>query len=51
VYGYPKSKRANITDDELKGFKRLAEVMLNFNEEQLRMAVETDVLKEVVCHE
>jgi hypothetical protein len=45
VYGYPKSKRANITDDELKGFKKLAEVMLNYNEEQLQTAVQTKILR------
>lgn len=51
VYGYPKSKRANITDDELTGFKKLADVMLNYNAEQLKTAVETEVLREVICHE
>ena len=51
VYGYPKSERENITDEELKGFKMLARVMLNYNEEQIRTALEADVLREVVCNE
>ena len=51
VYGYPKSERENITEDELKGFKLLAKGMLNYNEEQIRTALEADVLREVICHE
>ena len=51
VYGYPKSERENITEDELKGFKLLAKVMLNYSEEQIRTALEADVLREVICHE
>ena len=51
VYGYPKSERENITEDELKGFKLLAKVMLNYSEEQIRTALEADVLREVVCDE
>ena len=51
VYGYPKSERENITDEELKGFKMLARVMLSYNEEQIRTALEADVLREVVCNE
>jgi len=49
VYGFPKSARANIAEDELKGFKKLAALMLNYNEKQIRTAVEMEVLKEVIC--
>jgi hypothetical protein len=51
VYGYPKNERANIAEDELKGFKKLAAVMLNYNEEQVRTAVQMEVLREVICEE
>ena len=51
VYGYPKSERENITEEDLKGFKLLAKVMLNYNEEQIRTALQADVLREVICHE
>ncbi len=51
VYGFPKSERRNITDDELKGFRKLAQEMLAYDEEQLNTAVERGVLGEVVCDE
>ena len=51
VYGYPKSERENITEDELKGFKLLAKVMLNYSEEQVKTALQADVLREVICDE
>jgi len=51
VYGYRKSKRTNITEDELTGFTKLADGILNYHEEQLQTAVQTEVLREVICHE
>ena len=51
VYGYPKSKRANMTEVELTGLKKLADAMLDYNEEQLHTAMQTEVLREVICHE
>lgn len=51
VYGYPKNERENITEEELKGFKKLAKVLLTYNAEQLQTAVQAEVLREVICNE
>ena len=35
AYGFPKSKRDNIEDDELLGFKKQAKERLSLTEEQI----------------
>ena len=44
VYGFAKNSRANISDDELKGLKRLATEMLGYNGRVLSSLVESGVL-------
>jgi hypothetical protein len=47
VYGFEKSGQDNIEDDELREFRRLADVMLSYSEAEIGTAVETGVLIEV----
>lgn len=51
VYAFPKNQRANITEDELRGFRALARVMLALDEDEIELAVETGALREVDCDE
>lgn len=51
MYGFPKSERENITDDELKGFKKLANIMLDYTAKQLQAAVQAGALTEVIFDE
>ncbi len=51
VYGYAKKNRDNITRHELWGFKELARQMLNYDEQQLGLAMRSGVSKEVKCDE
>lgn len=50
AYGFAKSERDNIGDDELKAFRDLAAIMLAYDDEQIRLALDSNVLKEVMCH-
>lgn len=47
VYGFAKNAKANIKEDELKGLKMYAGVLLNFNSKALARALETGALVEV----
>jgi hypothetical protein len=47
VYGFGKNERDNIGDDELTEFKRLAALLLSYDDRQLRVAVEDGALIEV----
>jgi len=49
VYGFAKSERSNIESDELKAFRKLASVMLAYDEEALTAAVGEGALMEVMC--
>lgn len=49
VYGFPKSERDNIDASELEAFRNLAVVMLDYDDDQLRQALETEALQEVWC--
>ena len=51
VYGFAKSARSNIESDELKAFRKLASVMLAYDEEALAVAVGEGALMEVMCDE
>lgn len=51
VYGFPKSGRDNIREDELKAFKLLAGVLLAYNDQQLQTALDKGVLIPVICNE
>ncbi|MEG3437871.1 type II toxin-antitoxin system RelE/ParE family toxin [Pannus brasiliensis CCIBt3594] len=47
VYGFAKSERDNIDEDEERGFKDLAKVTFSFSEEELAKLVERGVYKEI----
>ena len=47
VYGFPKSARGNVCQDELQGFRQLADAMLNYDDATLAKALENGALQEV----
>jgi hypothetical protein len=47
VYGFEKSARDNIDDDELEEFRRLADKMLSYRDEEIKTALEAGALIEV----
>lgn len=49
VYGFAKSERGSIAADELKVFKKLALVMLNFDSDAITQAITEGALLEVFC--
>ena len=51
VYGFAKSERANISQDELAALKELAAEMLAYNEGEIMRAVASGPLIEVTCNE
>jgi hypothetical protein len=48
VYGFPKSARGNVREDELQGFRQLADAMLSYDDAALAKALEAGALQEVV---
>jgi hypothetical protein len=51
VYGFPKSFKANLNALELDGYQRLANLLLKFNDKDIKKALNTGELKEVEYHE
>lgn len=51
VYGFPKSARSKLQEDELKGFRELADVMLGYDKTALAKALKNGTIVEVTCHE
>jgi hypothetical protein len=51
VYGFAKSQRANISQDELAGLKELASEMLAYGEAEIAKAIASGALIEVICDE
>lgn len=49
VYGFAKNQRDNISADELKAFKELAQAFLAYTDEQIQNALETEKITEVIC--
>ena len=47
MYGFPKSARGNVRQDELQGFRQLADAMLNYDDATLAKALENGALQEV----
>ena len=47
VYGFEKSARDNIQDDELQAFRRLARQKLSYDDTELAAAIKAGVLIEV----
>jgi len=50
VYGFAKSDRDNISRDELKAFRRLADEMLALDDAALTAAMRNGTIMEVDCH-
>lgn len=51
VHGFAKNEQANIDDDELVALRKLAAVMLDYDESALCRALENKTLTEVICDE
>ena len=51
VYGFTKSKRDNINQDELAGFKALADIMLGYDDATLTRSLNSGAIVEVKCDE
>ena len=51
VYGFAKSKRGNINQDELAGFKALADEMLGYDDATLARSLKSGAIIEVKCGE
>ncbi|MDN5836578.1 MAG: type II toxin-antitoxin system RelE/ParE family toxin [Nitrosospira sp.] len=49
LHGFPKSDKANITQDEKKAFQFAGKVFLDLSTDNLRKVVQTGVLMEVCC--
>lgn len=47
IYGFSKSRQANITDNDEAALKQLAAIYLGFTEKQLNIAADTGDLTEV----
>ena len=50
VYGYAKNDIADIAPDDLKGFRRLAALMLVLDDTDLARVLATGTLTELDCH-
>lgn len=51
IYGFAKSDRANISQDELTALKELAAEMLAYDDAEITRAIESGPLIEVTCNE
>ena len=51
IYGFAKNARGNISKDEQKALKHLAQTYLNYNDQQLQHLVQTGTLIEVQNNE
>lgn len=47
VYGFAKNQRDNLSSDELKAFKAVADVVLNYTDEEMQRAVDAKQFIEV----
>ncbi len=50
VYGFAKNDRANIKRDELKAFRKLAGLMLGYDDQALAAAMKNATITEIKCH-
>jgi len=51
VYGFSKSDRSNVKEDEIAALKELASELLAYDEATMAQAVTAGALVEVECHE
>jgi hypothetical protein len=49
IYGFAKSDLGNITAQELKALKKLAKILLAYDEQEIKQSLATGVLREVSC--
>mgnify|MGYP001636543672 CR=1 FL=1 len=49
VHGFAKNERANIDEDELIALRKLAAIMLKYDEAELACALASQTLIEVMC--
>lgn len=49
MYGFAKNRKANLSDDELEVYRRLASVFLNADAAAIQRLVDASELKEVEC--
>ena len=49
MYGFAKNRKANLTDDELVVYRRLAGIFLGADNAMLERLLAADELKEVDC--
>ena len=50
VYGFAKNDRANIKQNELKAFVKLADQMLGYDDTALTAAMKNGTITEIMCH-
>jgi hypothetical protein len=50
AYGFAKKDQPNIRPDELKAFRKLADVMLGLDDESLAAALKNGTIVEIRCH-
>ena len=48
VYGFAKSQRDNIEEDELKSFKEMAKTILNLSAKEIKKAINDSLFTEVI---
>jgi hypothetical protein len=51
VYGFPKSSKASLSALELDGYQKLTSLLLKFDDNDIKKALNTGELKEVEYHE
>jgi hypothetical protein len=51
VYGFAKNERDNIRADELVALRKLASLLLSYDERHLALALQSGGLVEVICYE
>ncbi|HEY6464443.1 MAG TPA: type II toxin-antitoxin system RelE/ParE family toxin [Candidatus Acidoferrales bacterium] len=51
VYGFAKNERADISPDDLDGFKELASILLAYSEKEITAALASGAIVEVRCNE
>jgi hypothetical protein len=50
IFGFAKSRRKNLVDAELEGFKRLSALMLRLDDAAIAEQMQFGELKEIFCH-
>jgi hypothetical protein len=51
VYGFPKSERENIDEEEERDFKDLAKVLFALSDNEIAKLINTGVYKEIKCYD